>query len=95
MLAAPQSKRRPFRRINHITLLQFAGAALCLRNMQLPHYPDAQSEARQLVDKHDGRAEHMVEMEIDDRLKRDDVEAALKLDQVRREIERIYEHEGA
>lgn len=57
-------------------------------------HPQAHNEALSLVEAHDGRAKKMVENKLDDRLARGKVEDALHLDQVRREIDRVYELTG-
>lgn len=57
-------------------------------------HPQAHNEALSLVEAHDGRAKKMVENKLDDRLAQGKVEDALHLDQVRREIERVYELTG-
>ena len=62
--------------------------------MEMPRHPEAFREARALVDAYDGSAEGIVEEKLEQRLEAGDVDAALKLDQVRRGIERIYEVEG-
>ena len=62
--------------------------------MEMPRHPTAFSEARALVDAFDGSAEEMVEEELEKSLEAGDVIEALKLDQVRRGIERIYDREG-
>ena len=62
--------------------------------MTLHRHPQARAEARKLVDDFDGSAERMVEDALEESLEEHDVEEALKLDQVRREIERIYAAEG-
>ena len=62
--------------------------------MTLHRHPQARAEARHLVNEHDGSAEGMVEEALDERLDKHDIEEALHLDRVRREIERIYQIEG-
>lgn len=57
-------------------------------------HPDARREAVTLVEVHDGRAKKLVEGKLDQRLARGDIGDALRLDQVRREIDRVYELTG-
>lgn len=57
-------------------------------------HPDARREALTLVEAHDGSAKRMVEGKLDQRLAHGDIDDALRLDQVRREIERVYEVTG-
>lgn len=62
--------------------------------MSMHRHPKARAEARHLVDRYDGSAEKLVEGSIDAKIETGEVDEALELDQVRREIERIYEIEG-
>ena len=57
-------------------------------------HPEARLEARHLVDAFDGSAGDMVEDRLEARLDQRLVDEALRLDQVRREIGRIYAEEG-
>lgn len=57
-------------------------------------HPDARREAVALVEAHDGSAKKLVEGKLDQRLASGNIDDALRLDQVRREIERVYELTG-
>jgi len=61
------------------------------RKRQVRH-PVANAEARSLVERHDGMANRVVESKLEHSLVTGDIDGALHLDQVRREIERV-EHE--
>lgn len=56
--------------------------------------PEARWEALGLVEAYDGSAHEVVEERLAARLADDDVDDALRLDQVRREIEQVYEETG-
>ena len=62
--------------------------------MTLHRHPQARAQARHLVDRYDGSAEKLIEASIDEKIEGGQVDEALELDQVRREIEQIYEVEG-
>ena len=62
--------------------------------MTVHRHPKARAEARHLVDRYDGSAERMVEQSIEAKIEHGEVDEALELDQVRREIEQIYRIEG-
>lgn len=59
------------------------------RKAQLVRHTAANAEARVLVAKHDGQAGRMVENSLEQSLSAGDVDAALRLDQVRREVEHV------
>ncbi|MDO6414294.1 hypothetical protein Q4F19_07855 [Sphingomonas sp. BIUV-7] len=54
-------------------------------------HPEAAREARALVSDHDGHAKAMVEHKLADRLNQGETDEALRLDQVRREIQGVYD----
>ena len=62
--------------------------------MTFHRHPQASLEARALVAELDGSADKAVEAELTAKLSDGDIDEALELDQVRREIEKIYEAEG-
>ena len=56
-------------------------------------HPEARREANRMIDRHDGEAGALVKATLDRKLSDGDLEAALHLDQVRREIERSEANE--
>ena len=61
---------------------------------QTSRHPDASREARALVSDHDGHAKILIERKLAARLDQGEIDEALRLDQVRREIQRVYDREG-
>lgn len=55
---------------------------------------EARWEALGLVEAYDGSAHEVVEERLADSLAEDDVDDALRLDRVRRAVERVYEETG-
>ena len=61
---------------------------------QTHRHPEAAREARALVSDHDGHAKALVEHKLAARLDHGEIDEALRLDQVRREIQHVYDVEG-
>jgi hypothetical protein len=57
-------------------------------------HKDAAGEARALVSEHDGHAKTLVERKLAVGLDQGEIDEVLRLDQVRREIQRVYDREG-